>query len=127
MVRKSGENTMNDLKIMSLIEQRDSLNERFNSLEEENQQLIETNADIFIKIQKRDAEIDNLVLTNKIIGNDKECFKLEIKRQKKEIQKRDELLAQAKIIIDSHQAVTLNPFKWDSCAQWLKQYEELKR
>ena len=43
-----------------------------------------------------------------------------------EIQKRDELLAQAKIIIDSHQAVTLNPFKWDSCAQWLKQYEELK-
>lgn len=43
---------MNDLAIMSLIEQRDSLNERVNNLEEENQQLIETNAGIFIEIEE---------------------------------------------------------------------------
>ena len=51
---------MNDLAIMSLIEQRDFLNERVNNLEEENQQLIETNADIFIKIQKRDELLEEI-------------------------------------------------------------------
>lgn len=43
---------MSDLAIMSLIEQRDFLNERVNNLEEENQQLIETSAGIFIEIEE---------------------------------------------------------------------------
>lgn len=89
------------------------------------------------EIQKRDAEIVRLReelenfaydIQESNIENCDECCNGELLAlARKEIEKRDELLEQAKIIIDSHQAVTLNPFKWDSCAQWLKQYEELKK
>ncbi len=77
------------------------------------------------EIQKRDAEIENLVLTNKIIGNDKECFRLEIKRQKGEIERLKGLLEKAKPYMMDHYVMygEIN----ETLEQWLKQYEELKR
>ncbi len=76
-------------------------------------------------IKERDAEIDNLVLTNKIIGNDKECFKLEIKRQKGEIERLKGLLEKAKIVMLSW--CDRNECDADDIHEWFKQYEELKK
>ena len=71
------------------------------------------------EIQKSDAEIDNLVLTNKIIGNHKECFKLEIKRQKGEIDRFKGLLEKAKPYVEHCSELTFMTNQYPIIIKWL--------